>query len=435
MKTTHTGLTRIAIHGFVLGAIVISAGCQLFPGGSTPTQTPELSSSLNATVAPLTELFPTTPTPIPTEAPVILEGAITTESGLQYLEEVAGTGETPKSGEIITMHFSAALADGTELVNTFTEGTPSTTIFGRDKLLPGWEEGLGLMKVGGKCKLVLPAALAFGADGNGSIPPNAQIVMEIELISAKPAPVPAEVKANTITTTASGLQYADLKVGTGAEVTTTNTVTNQFVIWVQGDPALFIASSEANSPITFVVGKGDVVFPGWEEGVLGMKVGGKRQLIVPPALALGEQGGGDIPANATLIVEIELTDAKEARKPTKVAEKDFTTTPSGLKYYDMEIGKGVAPQTGQTVVVHYTGWLEDGTQFDSSVDRGETFSFVIGQGNVIPGWDEGVSTMQVGGKRQLVIPPDLGYGEAGSGSTIPPNSVLIFEVELIQIIP
>jgi len=108
------------------------------------------------------------------------------------------------------------------------------------------------------------------------------------------------------------------------------------------------------------------------------------------------------------------------------------TTPSGLKYVDEVVGKGESPQPGKTVTVHYTGRLEDGTKFDSSVDRGEPFPFVIGQGQVIKGWDEGVMTMKVGGKRKLTIPPDLGYGPNGKG-TIPPNATLKFDVELLGV--
>lgn len=110
-----------------------------------------------------------------------------------------------------------------------------------------------------------------------------------------------------------------------------------------------------------------------------------------------------------------------------------TTTPSGLKYIDLEVGTGAEPQKGQAVVVHYTGTLEDGSKFDSSRDRGQPFSFKIGIGQVIKGWDEGVATMKVGGRRQLIIPPELGYGSRGAGGVIPPNATLIFDVELIRI--
>jgi peptidylprolyl isomerase len=108
-------------------------------------------------------------------------------------------------------------------------------------------------------------------------------------------------------------------------------------------------------------------------------------------------------------------------------------TPSGLKYVVIAEGNGAAPQTGDQVYVHYVGTLEDGTKFDSSRDRGRPFDFTIGRGQVIKGWDEGVGMMKVGDRRQLIIPPDLGYGARGAGNVIPPNATLYFDVELLRI--
>jgi hypothetical protein len=108
------------------------------------------------------------------------------------------------------------------------------------------------------------------------------------------------------------------------------------------------------------------------------------------------------------------------------------TTPSGLKYTDLVVGTGPSPRTGQRAVVHYTGTLTDGTKFDSSRDRGQPFEFVFGQTPMIKGWDEGISTMKVGGRRQLTVPPALGYGARANG-TIPPNSVLLFDIELLDV--
>ena len=113
---------------------------------------------------------------------------------------------------------------------------------------------------------------------------------------------------------------------------------------------------------------------------------------------------------------------------------DETTTDTGLRYTDLETGSGeTATGAGQTIIVHYTGWLEDGTKFDSSKDRNEPFSFPLDCAFVIPGWDEGVKGMQVGGTRRLIIPPALGYGASGAGGVIPPNATLVFEIELLEI--
>lgn len=121
-----------------------------------------------------------------------------------------------------------------------------------------------------------------------------------------------------------------------------------------------------------------------------------------------------------------------AKNNNKESSKMITTA-SGLQYIDIQEGTGATPKTGQTVVVHYTGTLEDGTKFDSSRDRKQPFSFKIGVGQVIKGWDEGVGTMKVGGRRELIIPANLGYGARGAGGVIPPNATLKFDVELLKI--
>jgi peptidylprolyl isomerase len=129
-----------------------------------------------------------------------------------------------------------------------------------------------------------------------------------------------------------------------------------------------------------------------------------------------------------------------ATAPTAALAQEIgkmTTTSSGLQIEDTQVGTGATPRTGQICVMHYTGWLYEngakGKKFDSSLDRGQPFEFRIGQGQVIRGWDEGVATMKVGGKRTLIIPPELGYGARGAGGVIPPNATLLFEVELLGV--
>ena len=120
-------------------------------------------------------------------------------------------------------------------------------------------------------------------------------------------------------------------------------------------------------------------------------------------------------------------------KETNPMDEQIVQTASGLGYLDLVEGKGARAAAGDSVTVHYTGWLKDGTKFDSSVDRGQPFAFALGRGRVIKGWDEGVATMKVGGKRRLVIPAHLGYGAQGAAGVIPPGATLIFEVELLGI--
>jgi FKBP-type peptidyl-prolyl cis-trans isomerase FkpA len=115
------------------------------------------------------------------------------------------------------------------------------------------------------------------------------------------------------------------------------------------------------------------------------------------------------------------------------AASQEVTMPSGLKYQDLVVGTGAEATAGKTVSVHYTGWLTDGTKFDSSLDRGQPFPFQLGAGSVIRGWDEGVAGMKVGGKRKLTIPPALGYGERGYPGAIPPNATLVFDVQLLDV--
>ncbi len=151
------------------------------------------------------------------------------------------------------------------------------------------------------------------------------------------------------------------------------------------------------------------------------QVGGRQDTAIATQLTQTLPAPTTVTENNTLIASNTMSDA------------NAVTTPSGLKYVELKEGTGATPKTGQKVVVHYTGTLEDGTKFDSSRDRGQPFDFKIGVGQVIKGWDEGVGTMKVGGQRQLIIPPELGYGSRGAGGVIPPNATLLFDVELLDV--
>ncbi|MGB3201761.1 MAG: FKBP-type peptidyl-prolyl cis-trans isomerase [Nodosilinea sp.] len=154
-----------------------------------------------------------------------------------------------------------------------------------------------------------------------------------------------------------------------------------------------------------------------------------RAEVTEAAITLTEPVAQVAQAAADLDLDSDVTPEADTAMP----DDTMVTTDSGLQYVDVVEGTGAMPQPGQRVTVHYTGTLEDGTKFDSSRDRGRPFTFQIGVGQVIKGWDEGVGTMRVGSQRKLVIPPELGYGSRGAGGVIPPNATLLFDVELLRI--
>ena len=244
----------------------------------------------------------------------------------------------------------------------------------------------------------------------------------------------ADFLQSEMTTTDSGLQYVIEEQGTDVAPEAGSIVQVHYTGKL-ADGTVFDSSYERDEPIAFPLGQG-MVIPGWDEGVGLLTVGSKAKMIIPPELAYAESGaGGVIPPNATLYFEVELVDILPGSPaaPAAVVDADYTSTESGLLYFDLEEGEGATPEAGQVVAVHYTGWLEDGTKFDSSLDRGTPFVFPVGMNYVIPGWDEGVSTMKIGGVRQMVIPAELAYGEDGAGGVIPPDATLIFQVELLEI--
>jgi len=255
-------------------------------------------------------------------------------------------------------------------------------------------------------------------------------------------------KKNEVVTLDSGLKYFDDSLGTGSEVMQDELVTihlsgwfikdtsNLFSDWMNDElrrNSMIWNSKSRNQPVKFVVG-GNSFIKGVDEGCIGMKVGGIRTIIIPANLAYGEEGIGPIPPNSDLKLVIELIDVKE-RIVVEMWDVDSTklrTTESGLQYSIITEGEGENADSGNVVTVHYSGFLSDGTKFDSSVEKDEPFSFLLGMGQVIPGLEEGLKLMNKGSKVRLVIPPELGYGGLAAG-TIPPNSILFFDIELVDV--
>lgn len=254
-------------------------------------------------------------------------------------------------------------------------------------------------------------------------------------------------------TTASGLKYVVKKKGNG-EPAKTGWAAEVLYKGYFADGKIFDQAQDRKNPFSFVLGNGQVI-KGWDEGVALMQVGDVFQLIIPSKLAYGKDGiKGVIPPNAMLMFDVELLavrdanivvakipanplmDSKQLAANLQVSKQkpgDTVTTESDLKYVVVKRTGGTTVMPGKSVEVHYSGYLLDGKKFDSSRDRGEPFEFVLGQGLVIKGWDEGIALMAVGDQLRLIIPPQLAYGERGAGNVIPPNATLIFDVELMGV--
>lgn len=276
-----------------------------------------------------------------------------------------------------------------------------------------------------KLALFISLALASHFCANQA---TAQDQKPAQEVAASVASTPATVAAVPPFAT---LEKIDSVVGTGTEAVVGKTVVVHYTGWLRDPQAenqhgKAFDSSVGRGPFSFNLGEGRVI-RGWEQGVQGMKVGGKRTLQIPSTLAYGPRGAGRgvIPPDADLIFDIELLDVINLPEVEKI---------------DGKIGKGDEAKSGNTVTVHYTGWLRDpkakgqkGKEFDSSRKR-EAFSFTVNGGEVIRGWDLGVLGMKIGGKRTLIIPAALAYGarEVGNG-LIPANSDLVFDVELLKV--
>ncbi|MFI5149156.1 MAG: FKBP-type peptidyl-prolyl cis-trans isomerase [Bacteroidia bacterium] len=240
--------------------------------------------------------------------------------------------------------------------------------------------------------------------------------------------------------TASGLEYKLTTKGCGELAQAGDKVKVHYTGKLTND-TVFDSSIKRGEPIEFKLG-GHQVIKGWDEGIALMHVGDKAVLTIPPALGYGPQAMGSIPANSILVFEVELVGLTPGVHPWIAKGKDTVKTASGLKVIYMSDRKlpefspsntaGMAA-SGNKVKVHYSGYLLDGTSFDSSVDRGQPFEFNLGQGMVIKGWDEGIALLHKGEKAKLIIPYNLAYGERGHPPVIPPKSTLVFDVELIDI--
>lgn len=229
--------------------------------------------------------------------------------------------------------------------------------------------------------------------------------------------------------TSSGLEYAIIQKGNGIQAKAGDKVSLHYTGKLTND-TVFDSSRSRNQPFDFILGAGQVI-KGWDEGIALLHVGDKAILKIPAELGYGSKEMGKIPANSTLIFEVELLSIKETSKPYDVKGLDTLKTASGLKYFIIEKGKGIKLENGMNVTLHYSGYFLDGKKFDSSIDRGEPIKIVLGKNQVIIGFEEALMMLSVGDKARAIIPYQLAYGDKGRGS-IPPKADLIFDLQIVD---
>lgn len=361
---------------------------------------------------------------------------VKTASGLEYTITEKGEGIQPEKGDKVVVHYTGKLTNDTVFDSSVKRGTPFEFVLGAGQVIKGWDEAFQLLHVGDKATIKFGPELGYGANANGAIPANSTLIFDVELLNVVKAVKQWDVKGKDTLKTASGLKYIMVKENKSGAKAEPGTIAEFHFSGYLMDGKKFDSSVEREKSMSVKVGQHQLL-PGWDEGISLLREGEKAKLIIPANLALGAQGHPPIiPANADLIMDVEILKVKKIVAPPLFDIKgiEMKTTPSGLKYYEVKkSGSTVKPVAGKNVKVHYSGYLADGTMFDSSVERGEPIEFPIGTGKVIPGWEEGIALMNIGDKFRLVIPYFLAYGEEGRPPIIPAKAELTFDVELVAV--
>lgn len=355
-----------------------------------------------------------------------------TESGLQITVSRSGTGELIQTGDLVRIHYTAMLADGSVFDDSRERGGPVTIRLDNGQVIPGLAEGILMLRPGAQARLVIPPSLAYGDKGYGPVPPNATLTYNVEILDRLAPQESLYVDGLESRETESGMAYTIVEQGVGPMLKPGMEVRVHYTGYLE-DGTVFDSSRDRGEPITFVLGR-KMVIPGWEEAFALLRVGDQARLFIPYHLAYGTAGRGRIPGEADLVFDVEVLAARapELPQPFDTEQAEVIVTESGLQVMVIHEGTGELPVAGDVITVHYSGYLADGSMFDSSLQRQEPFQFVLGRRQVIPGWDEGFAMLRKGSRARLIIPPELAYGQQERGP-IPPNSRLIFDVVVLEI--
>ncbi|MCR9246946.1 MAG: FKBP-type peptidyl-prolyl cis-trans isomerase [bacterium] len=392
--------------------------------------------SLLAAPALPQEPAPAEKTPAPEQGIPECKDMKKTASGLEYgvLEAGKPGGKAPGRDDTVVVHYTGWLTDGKKFDSSRDRGSPAR--FGVTQVIAGWTEGLQLMTPGSRFKFVIPPELGYKDRATGSIPANSTLVFDVKLIDVVRMPeFPARPKSEVMSME-NGIKYQILTPGKGSACTPKDGVSFRYAIWKMGQltdmqvsngeepkcEGLLDCSQRQNDHQ--IAGTGEQLpFP-WMKDLVGFFKNGMTMRVEVPKKLFPNAG-------ADTVWTLELTGVTKVPVFRNVNSEKAVTTDSGLVYEVIEQGTGKSPKATDQVAVHYTGWLTDGTLFDSSHARGKPAEFALNR--VIKGWTEGVQLMQEGGKFLFSIPGDLAYGPRGAPPKIPANATLVFLVELKKV--
>jgi peptidylprolyl isomerase len=380
---------------------------------------------------------PPTPPPAPKPPPIPADTEIvTTASGLKYSILKPGDGGAhPKKGDLVKMHYTGWLTDGTVFDSSVQRGQPLEFTVDVGRMFKGWDEATLLMSKGEKMKLTLPPELGNGASPRGKIPANATLIFEVELIDFTPMPQFKPGNKDAQKKTDSGFTYEVITPSSGALPTAGDVVSLKFALFSgQGD--LMQCSDREGHGQLITNQLESLPIPAFVEGAKVCHVGERVRIEAPAKLAFGERMQPGTPPDSITVWEIELVAIKKPLPvpPFSLTPPDkLTKTASGLGYEVLREGTGKSPAVGKQVTLHYAGWLTNGTLFDSSFTHAEPMVFRYSGRGLVQAWLEGLPLMKEGAIYKFTVPPELGYGKPGDPPDIPPDATLIFYIELISV--
>lgn len=366
-----------------------------------------------------------------------------TPSGIHYVKLVSNDSTPVQIGDAVEITFKGMFADDTVFAQTKPGETRRFTV-GYNEISKELNDAVQLMRCGEKALFRMPREQAllsksiahtFSAKKKKDALPDSVVTYEIELKSVAVNkglhPIEARLLKDTLYG-ADGLKVIIAGKGNGVKIDEKDDVTIHYNGYLT-NMTFFDSSMKRGQPFKTKIGVGQVI-QGWDKGITMLHVGDTARLIIPAKIGYGAKARPSIPANSTLIFDVIVLACKKPVVPIpyNVEKLPVKKTASGLQYVVVQEGTGKYPLSGSKVTVHYTGYLLDGSIFDSSVSRDDYFKFNVGLGRVIKGWDEGILLMREGSKYRFTVPYNLAYGEAGYPPVIPAKATLIFDVELIK---